>query len=71
MPLNQPSATITAASLASGAMTLFWLIYGWLAFGPPVPEALVAFSTGFAASVVGYFKRETVYPNGFPPDGPA
>ena len=67
--MNQPSSTITAAALAASGMTLFWLLYAWLQWGPAAPEAVVAFSTGFASTLVGYFKRETVYPEGWK-DGP-
>jgi hypothetical protein len=63
--MNQPSSTITAATLAGSAITLFWLLYGWLGWGPPAPEALVSFSTTFVASAVGYFKHEKVYPEGW------
>lgn len=65
--MNKPSSTITAAALAGTAVTLLWMVYGWLALGPPVPEALVSLSTTFVSAVVGYLKPENVYPEGFPP----
>lgn len=63
--MNQPSATITAAGIAGLAMTLFWLAAGEF-FNLHASEALVSLSVTFVSSVVGYFKKETVYPNGAP-----
>jgi hypothetical protein len=65
--MNRPSSTITAATLAGMAVGLFWLVYNWLALGPPAPEPLVSASATFASAVVGYLTPENVLPLAGPP----
>lgn len=65
--MNKPSSTITAATLAGMAVSLFWLVYNWLALGPPAPAELAAASATFASAVVGYITPESVLPMSGPP----
>lgn len=62
--MNQPSSTITAATLAMMGLTLLWEIAAQ--FGLEVRPTLVAASVTFAGALCGYFKKENVYPNGVP-----
>lgn len=65
--MNRPSSTITAATLAGMAVGLWWLVYNWLALGPPAPEPLVSASATFISALVGYFTPERVLPMSGPP----
>lgn len=58
--MNQPSSTITAAFLAGMGMSLAWLIASEF-FQIKASEALVSLSVTFVSTLVGYFKKETVY----------
>lgn len=62
--MNQPSSTITAAFLTGSGLTLFWEILAQ--YGYEARPTLVAASVTFISALVGYFKRENVYPNGAP-----
>ncbi len=58
--MNRPSSTITAATLAGMAVTAAWaLVDNFTAL--EVSATVVSSTTTFAAALVGYFKRETVY----------
>ena len=67
--MNAPSSTITAATLTGMGLTVLWLVYGWLHWGPPAPEALVSASTTFLSALIGYVKKENVYPEGWKGQG--
>ena len=59
MPLNKPSSTITAATLAGMGTALLWELvatFGNVELSP----GLIAASTVFVSSLVGYFKKENV-----------
>ena len=57
--MNKPSSTITAAALAGMAMTVIWgLVSTFTQF--TVDPMLVSGSVTFAASIVGYLKKENV-----------
>jgi len=57
--MNKPSSTITAAFIAGQVVAICWgLVEMFTAFEPSV--ALVAESVALAASLVGYWKKETV-----------
>lgn len=58
--MNKPSSTITAATLAGLAMTMFWELvmqFSTMDWRP----TLVAGSVTFVSALVGYLKKETVY----------
>ena len=57
--MNKPSSTITAATLAGMAMSLFWgSINEFTAL--TISPQYVALSVTFASGMVGYFKKENV-----------
>jgi hypothetical protein len=59
--MNKPSSTITAATLAGMGMTLGWEVVAQ--FTPLEPRAtMVAASVTFVSALIGYYKKETVYP---------
>lgn len=58
--LNQPSSTITAATIAGMGMTMLWeLLYQFTAVD--WRPALVSGSVVFVSSLFGYLKKENVY----------
>ena len=69
--MNQPSSTITAATLACLVMTALWgglNMFFFPPFGFTLSPELVAFEGAVSTAVVGvvgYVKKETVYPEGF------
>jgi len=65
--MNKPSSTITSATLAGMFVSLLWMIYNWLALGPPAPEPLVSLSATFAGAVIGYLTPERILPMAGPP----
>lgn len=58
--MNQPSSTITAATLAGMAVALLWELVA--TFGPDITlsAGIIAASTTFVSAAVGYFKPERV-----------
>ena len=57
--MNRPSSTITAATLAGMAMSLFWGTVN--EFTPlTISPQYIALSVTFVSGVVGYLKREKV-----------
>lgn len=57
--MNKPSSTITAAGLAGTGMTVVWeLVATFTAYDPTA--GLIAGSTVFVSSLVGYWKKENV-----------
>lgn len=59
MPLNKPSSTITAATLAGMAAALSWELIATFT-DVTLSAGLISASTVFASSAVGYFKKERV-----------
>ena len=57
--MERPSSTITAATLAGMAMTVFWGAISTFTSIQPDPT-LVSGSVTLAAALVGYFKKENV-----------
>lgn len=60
--MNQPSSTITAATLAGLGVSVFWAFWSWLRPGDVPPPELVSLSSTFVGALVGYFKHERVLP---------
>jgi branched-subunit amino acid ABC-type transport system permease component len=59
MPLNRPSSTITAATLAGMGAALAWELVA--TFTEIEPSAgLISGSTVFVSSLVGFLKKENV-----------
>ncbi len=59
--MNRPSSTITAATLTGMGVALGW--EGVATFTEIVlSPGIVAASTVFASSLVGYFKKENILP---------
>jgi len=57
--MNKPSSTITAATLTGLGVALLWQLIA--AFSTiDVGAGVISASTIFAASLVGYFKKENV-----------
>lgn len=57
--MHKPSSTITAATLAASAATVFWGLVE--TFSVIEPSAmLISGSTALAAGLAGYFKKENV-----------
>ena len=57
--MDQPSSTITAATLAGMGMAVGWELLSQFTTLEPRP-ALVAGSVSLVSAAVGYFKREHV-----------
>lgn len=57
--MNQPSSTITAATLAGMAVAVLWELVATFTDYRPTP-GLIAGSTVFVSALFGYFKRENV-----------
>lgn len=70
--MNQPSSTITAATVAGMIMVAIWggvNIFVLPANGYALTPDIVAWEGSVSVAVsalVGYFKPENVYPNGVP-----
>ena len=59
--MNKPSSTITAATLAGMGIAVIWeLVSTFTVFSPTA--GLIAGSTVFVSSLVGYLKKEKVMP---------
>jgi hypothetical protein len=69
MDFNKPSSTITATWLAGLTIAFLWAVYSWLGVWKPPPPELVSLSSTLGAGIVGYFKKETVYPEGWKGNG--
>lgn len=59
MPMNKPSSTITAATLAGMGTAVVWELVATFTEVQLSP-GLIAASTVFVSSLVGYFKKENV-----------
>jgi len=57
--MNRPSSTITAATIAGMGAALVWELVATFTNVEPT-AGLIAGSTVFVSSLVGYFKRERV-----------
>ena len=57
--MNKPSSTITAATLAGMGAALAWELISTFTDIEP-SSGLIAASTVFVSSLVGYFKKENV-----------
>ena len=59
MPLNKPSSTITAATLAGMGVALLWELVATFT-DVTLSAGLVSASTVFVSAAFGYFKKENV-----------
>ena len=59
--MNKPSSTITAATLAGMGIAVIWELVATFTSYAPTP-GLIAGSTVFVSSLVGFFKKENVLP---------
>jgi hypothetical protein len=61
--MNKPSSTITASALAGMGVSVAWELVATFT-EVDISAGLIGASTIFAASAVGYFKKENVLPVG-------
>jgi len=59
--VSRPSSTITAATLAGMGIAIVWELVATFSGYSPTP-GLIAGSTVFVSSLVGFFKKENVLP---------
>lgn len=60
--MNKPSSTITAATLAGVAMSLFWGTVNEFT-ELTISAGYISLSVTFVSALAGYYKKENVYPS--------
>jgi len=60
--MNQPSSTITAATLSGMGMTVIWDLIIQFGLVTNIRPALIAGTVTLVVALVGYFKKENVLP---------